>query len=182
VQSGSDRILAAMNRRYTARDFLAIVERLRAARPDIALTSDFIVGFPGETESDFGATLALVREVGFAAAFSFKYSARPGTPAADAEGRIADDEMTERLARLQDLISEQTRAFNASCVGRVLDVLFDKPGRHAGQAGGRSPYLQAVHVDGAADLVGTVQPVRIAAVGPNSLAGNLAGAAQPVSA
>jgi tRNA-2-methylthio-N6-dimethylallyladenosine synthase len=181
VQSGSDRILAAMNRKYTVRDYLAIVERLRAARPDIALTSDFIVGFPGETDDDFEATLALVRDVQFAASFSFKYSPRPGTPAADAGDQIPEDVKTERLARLQDVINEQMRAFNEACIGRTLDVLFDKPGRRPGQAGGRSPYLQPVHVacDDAAALIGRVVPVRITATRPNSLSGVLARAEVP---
>jgi len=184
VQSGSDRILAAMNRRYTTRDFLSIVERLRAARPDIALTSDFIVGFPGETDDDFEATLALVRDVRFAAAFSFKYSPRPGTPAAAADGQIPEEVKAGRLARLQDVINEQMRTFNESCVGRTLDVLFDKPGRRAGQAGGRSPYLQPVHVDcdDAGALIGKVVPVRITGTGQNSLSGTLAGARAEVPA
>lgn len=182
VQSGSDRILAAMNRKYTTDEYRTLVDRLRAARPDLALTSDFIVGFPGESDADFEATLDLVRDVGFAAAFSFKYSLRPGTPAADADEQVADAVMSERLGRLQDAINAGTRAFNAGFVGRRLDVLFDKPGRHSGQAGGRSPYLQAVHVacadaDAAAALIGTVRPVEISEVLPNSLTGVLADAA-----
>lgn len=180
VQSGSDRILAAMNRKYTVADYRAIIERLRAARPDVALTSDFIVGFPGETDADFEATLALVREVKFAAAFSFKYSPRPGTPAAELDDPVSDAVMSERLARLQAELAAQTQAFNAACVGRTFDVLFDKPGRRPGQAGGRSPYLQAVHVnlgddDAARALIGHIRPVTITALGVNSLSGRLAG-------
>ena len=176
VQSGSDRILHAMNRRHDAAAYLALVGEIRAARPDIALSSDFIVGFPGETERDFEDTLALVRRVGFASTFSFKYSPRPGTPGADLPGQVPEPVMRERLHRLQALLEEQRQAFNRACVGRTLDVLFDKPGRHPGQVGGRTPYLQAVHVEGAPDLVGTVRPVEILAVGPNSLSGRLADA------
>ncbi len=181
VQSGSDRILAAMNRKYTAEEYRILAGRLRDARPDLALTSDFIVGFPGETDNDFEATLDLVRDIGFAAAFSFKYSPRPGTPAADAPDHVGEAVMTERLARLQDAINAGTRAFNAGFIGRKLDVLFDKPGRHPGQAGGRSPYLQAVHV-ACADareaqaLIGTVRAIEISEVLPNSLTGILADA------
>jgi tRNA-2-methylthio-N6-dimethylallyladenosine synthase len=180
VQSGSDRILSAMNRNYSVAGYLRIVDRLRAARPDIALSSDFIVGFPGETEEDFEATLDLARAVGFAAAFSFAYSARPGTPAAESADQIPDEVRAARLQRLQETLAASTRAFNGACVGRRLDVLFDKPGRHPGQAGGRSPYLQAVHVDcgddGAARaLIGTLRPVTITAASANSLTGNLVG-------
>lgn len=182
VQSGSDRILAAMNRRHDAAAYLARVDEIRAARPDIALSSDFIVGFPGETDRDFEDTLALVRRVGFASTFSFKYSPRPGTPGADLPGQVPEAVMRERLARLQALLEEQRQAFNQSCVGRTLDVLFDKPGRHPGQVGGRTPYLQAVHVAGDAGLVGTVRRVEILAVGPNSLSGRLADAGQGAGA
>ncbi len=178
VQSGSDRMLAAMNRGYGSDDFRAIVERLRTVRPDVALSSDFIVGFPGETDADFEATMSLVREIGFAAAFSFKYSARPGTPAAAMAEQVPEAVKAERLAVLQAELSAQTRAFNASCVGRTLDVLFDRPGRHAVQAAGRSPYLQPVHVAcgnqaEAEGLTGRVLKVRIDTVLPNSLAGTL---------
>ena len=144
VQSGADAVLRAMNRRHTADDYRRIVERLRAARPDLALSSDFIVGFPGETDRDFQATLALVEEIGFAQAFSFKYSARPGTPAASMRKQIGDAVKSERLARLQALLAEQAQAFNDGVVGRVLPVLLERPGRHAGQQVGRTPYLQAV--------------------------------------
>jgi tRNA-2-methylthio-N6-dimethylallyladenosine synthase len=173
VQSGSDRILAAMNRGHTAEDYGRIVARLRAARPDLALSSDFIVGFPGESERDFEATMDLVREIGFASAFSFKYSARPGTPAAMMEDQIPEDVKDMRLQRLQALLRTQQDAFNQDCVGRVLPVLLERPGRHAGQLGGRSPYLQAVHVAGPAEWLGRIVPVRIDSCGPNSLAGTV---------
>ena len=174
VQAGSDKILAAMNRGHTADDYLRLVDRIRAARPDIALSGDFIVGFPGETDADFEATMALVERVGYAGAFSFKYSPRPGTPAAAAKDQIPDVVKEARLAALQALIDKGQHAFNASCVGRVMDVLFEKPGRKAGQAVGRTPYLQPVHVEGAAGLIGRVAAVKIATALPNSLKGVLA--------
>lgn len=174
-QAGSDRILAAMNRRHTAEDYVALVGRIRAARPDIALSTDIIVGFPGETEEDFEATLAVVRRVRFAQAFSFKYSPRPGTPAAKLGRQVEDAVRADRLARLQALLVEQQRAFNAGCVGRVMPVLFERPGRNPGQLVGRSPYLQAVHADVAAERVGRILPVRIDGAGQNSLAGVVAG-------
>jgi tRNA-2-methylthio-N6-dimethylallyladenosine synthase len=174
VQSGSDRILAAMNRGHTAADYRRIVARLRAARPDLALSSDFIVGFPGESDRDFEATMDLVREIGFASAFSFKYSARPGTPAALMEGQIPEDVKDTRLQRLQALLRTQQEAFNQACIGRVLPVLLERPGRHPGQLGGRSPYLQAVHVAGPAEWIGRIVPVRIEFCGPNSLSGTVA--------
>jgi tRNA-2-methylthio-N6-dimethylallyladenosine synthase len=170
VQSGSDRVLAAMNRRHTAADYLAIVARLRAARPDIGLSSDFIVGFPGETEADFAATLALVRAVGFAAAFSFRFSARPGTPAAALPGQVPDDVAADRLQRLQALLADQQRAFNAAMAGRTVPVLWTGAGRHPGQLAGRTPWLQPVHMAGDATLIGRETRVRIVAVLPNSLA------------
>jgi tRNA-2-methylthio-N6-dimethylallyladenosine synthase len=173
VQSGSDRILKAMNRGHTTADYLRTVEKLRAARPDLALSSDFIVGHPGETEADFQATLALVREVRFAQAFSFKYSPRPGTPAAGAPGQVADVEKERRLAELQALLREQQARFNAGCVGLALPVLFTGPGRHAGQIAGRSPFLQPVHVTGPQNLIGQEITVQIAAALPNSLSGTL---------
>lgn len=172
VQSGSDAILKSMNRRHTADDYRRIVERLRTARADLALSSDFIVGFPGETDRDFAETLRLVTEIGFAGAFSFKYSPRPGTPAAT-DRQVQEQVKEERLAALQQLLAAQTDSFNRGCVGTVMPVLFDKPGRHEGQVGGRSPYLQAVHVEGSATLIGSVQPVRIAAALPHSLRGAL---------
>ena len=177
VQSGSDRILHAMNRKHDAASYLALIGEIRAARPDIALSSDFIVGFPGETEADFADTLALVERVGFASAFSFKYSPRPGTPGAALPGQVPEPVMSERLHRLQLLLEEQRAAFNAACAGRTLDVLIEKPGRHPGQLGGRSPYLQAVHLEGPAELIGTVQAVEVLSAGPNSLAGRLAAGA-----
>jgi tRNA-2-methylthio-N6-dimethylallyladenosine synthase len=173
VQSGSDRVLAAMNRKHTAADYRLLVEKLRAARPDIALSSDFIVGHPGETAADFAATLALVREVGFAQAFSFKYSPRPGTPAADAAAQVPEPEKERRLAELQALLRAQQARFNADCVGQTLPVLFTGSGRHPGQLIGRSPFLQPVHVSGAADLIGREISVQIAAALPNSLSATL---------
>ncbi|GGG42609.1 tRNA-2-methylthio-N(6)-dimethylallyladenosine synthase [Caldovatus sediminis] len=173
VQSGSDRILRAMNRGHTAADYLRLVERLRAARPDLALSSDFIVGHPGETEADFRATLDLVRAVGFAQAFSFKYSARPGTPAAAAPHQVPEPAKEARLAELQALLREQQQAFNRSRVGMGFDVLFTGPGRHPGQIVGRSPWLQPVHVRGPAALIGRVAPVTVLAAHPNSLSAAL---------
>ncbi len=173
VQSGSDRILAAMNRRHTADEYERLVERLWAARPDLALSSDFIVGHPGETEADFEATLALVRRVRFAQAFSFKYSPRPGTPAADAPGQAPEDVKDARLQALLALLRAQQAEFNQSAEGLVMPVLFTGPGRRAGQLSGRTPYLQPVHVNGPVSLIGTEQMVRIVAGAPTSLAGTL---------
>jgi tRNA-2-methylthio-N6-dimethylallyladenosine synthase len=169
VQSGADRVLAAMNRRHTAADYLRLVDRLRVARPDIALSSDFIVGHPGETRADFEATLELVREVGFAQAFSFKYSPRPGTPAATASGQVPDAEKECRLAELQALLRAQQIRFNADCIGLTLPVLFTGPGRHPGQVAGRSPFLQPVHASGPPGVIGREISVQIAAALPNSL-------------
>jgi tRNA-2-methylthio-N6-dimethylallyladenosine synthase len=173
VQSGSDRILAAMNRRHTGAEYLDVIARLRAVRPDMAFTSDFIVGFPGETEEDFRDTLRIVDEVGFAGAFSFKYSPRPGTPAAERDDQVAEEVKTERLARLQDCIDRHHAAFNRSCVGRSFEVLFEKPGRLPGQVVGRSPYLQPVQVMASSSLIGDIATVRITGVGSNSLFGDL---------
>lgn len=173
VQSGSDRILEAMNRRHRAEDYLGLVERLRAARPDIALSSDFIVGFPGESEADFEATLALARAVRFAQAYSFKYSPRPGTPAAEMDGQVPDAVKAERLGRLQAALDADQRAFNESCVGREVEVLFERPGRRSGQCLGRSPYMQAVHVPGPRDLLGRLGRVAITEGQANSLGGRL---------
>jgi tRNA-2-methylthio-N6-dimethylallyladenosine synthase len=170
VQSGADAMLQAMNRRHTADDYRRIVERLRRARPDLALSSDFIVGFPGETDRDFAATLALVEEIGFAQAFSFKYSPRPGTPAAGMRRQIKDAQKSERLARLQALLAEQARAFNAGVVGQVLPVLLERPGRHPGQQVGRTPYLQAVHVEAAGRGLGQTIEVLITESHSHSLA------------
>ena len=170
-QAGSDRILAAMNRKHTAEDYLRIVEQIRAARPDIALSTDIIVGFPSETEQEFEETLELVRQVGFAQAVSFKYSPRPGTPAANIEEQVPEAVKTARLSHLQDLLQTQQRQFNAGCVGRVFPVLFEKIGRKAGQLVGRSPYLQAVHAEAEPSLLGRILPVEISDAGTNSLAG-----------
>jgi tRNA-2-methylthio-N6-dimethylallyladenosine synthase len=207
VQSGADRILAAMNRRHTRARYLGLIERLRRARPDMAFSSDFIVGFPTETEEDFRLTLSLIDEVGIAGAFSFKYSARPGTPAADMADQVPDDVKHERLQRLQRALERQQTAFNASCLGKTLDVLFERSGRYPGQIVGRSPYLQTVqvqnaqfrdsqdhdfqdhvsparesHVHGAhgpgfAVAIGDLAPVTVTQLSANSLFGTLAGAA-----
>jgi tRNA-2-methylthio-N6-dimethylallyladenosine synthase len=173
VQSGSDRVLKAMNRQHTADDYLRLVERIRVARPDIALSSDFIVGFPGETDKDFESTMALIREVNFAQAFSFKYSPRPGTPASVAKIQVPEAVKDERLYALQALLREQQDGFNASCETRIFPVLFEKQGRRAGQAIGRSPYLQAVYAEDAAHLIGKIADVRIEEAMPNSLRGSL---------
>jgi tRNA-2-methylthio-N6-dimethylallyladenosine synthase len=173
VQSGSDRILQAMNRKHTADEYRAVVRKLRDARPDLELSSDFIVGHPGETEQDFEATLQLVRDVTFPMAYSFKYSPRPGTPAAGAPIQVPEAEKDRRLQALQALLREQQASFNASCVGLTMPVLFTGTGRHPGQIAGRSPYLQPVHVTGPAELIGTEQQVTIVATHPNSLAGTI---------
>jgi len=173
VQSGSDAILDAMNRRHTRDHYLALVERIRAARPDMAFSSDFIVGFPGETEEDFRDTLALVDAVGFAGAYSFKYSARPGTPAANRPDQVPEPVKAERLQRLQALIDRHQTDFNADCRGRTFDVLFEKSGRHPGQIVGRSPYLQPVHVTAPTHLIGTIGAVTIIDAAANSLFGTL---------
>jgi tRNA-2-methylthio-N6-dimethylallyladenosine synthase len=173
VQSGSDRILDAMNRRHRAKDYVRLVERIRRVRPDIALSSDFIVGFPGETETDFKATLDLAKEVDFASTFFFKYSPRPGTPGADLPDQVVEEEKTERLVRLQEVVEAQRHAFNASMVGRTVDVLFEKTGRHGGQISGKTPYLQAVAVNGPETLIGQVAPVEIIECRTNSLVGRL---------
>jgi len=170
VQSGSDRVLAAMNRRHTSGDYRRTVQKLREARPDLALSSDFIVGYPGESELDFRATLDLVAEIGFAQAYSFKYSPRPGTPAA-AERQLPEPVKAGRLAALQSLLQQQQRAFNDAAVGTVTPVLFEKPGRHAGQFVGRSPFLQPVHADAGPEQIGTIVPVRIIGIRSNSLTG-----------
>jgi tRNA-2-methylthio-N6-dimethylallyladenosine synthase len=174
VQSGSDRILAVMNRKHTRRDYLDVIARLRAGRPDLAFTSDFIVGFPGETEADFRQTLTLVDEVGFAGAYSFVYSARPGTPAAEMDDPVPQDVKSDRLQRLQAVITRYQRSFNAGFAGRTMDVLLEKPGRLPGQIVGRSPYLQAVQVMAPAKLIGLVKRVTVTEVGSNSLFGVLA--------
>lgn len=174
VQSGSDRILAAMNRQHTAQEYLDLVARIRGARPDIALSSDFIVGFPGETDEDFEATLAICEKVKYAQAYSFKYSPRPGTPGAALEDKVPEDVKTRRLARLQALIHNHQTQFNEACLGQTMDVLLEKPGRKEGQLLGRSPWLQAVHVEAPASLLGTVAAVKIVDLKPNSLTAILA--------
>jgi tRNA-2-methylthio-N6-dimethylallyladenosine synthase len=173
VQSGSDRILAAMNRKHTREEYFRLVERLREARPDLALSSDFIVGHPGESEADFEATMDLIRRVNFASAFSFKYSPRPGTPAAGAAMQIDEETKDRRLYALQDLLRQQQEAFNVSKQGEIVDVLFTQPGRNQGQIGGRTPWLQPVHALGPESLIGKIVPVRIVKGNPNSLTATL---------
>ncbi len=184
VQSGSDRVLQTMNRRHTADSYMKIIEKLRAARPDIALSSDFIVGFPGETDQDFAATLRLVTEVGYAQAYSFKYSPRPGTPAAQIDDQVPEGVKAERLAMLQTLLNEQQQSFNLASVGSNTEVLFDRAGRSAAQVVGRSPYMQSVHVetDSPESLLGRILPVTIEAGYANSLSGRIKGAPAPATA
>ena len=178
VQSGSDRILAAMNRRHTRSDYLAIVARLRATKPGIAFTSDFIVGFPGESEEDFGDTLALAEEAGLVGAYCFSYSPRPGTPAAEMDNQIPEDVKAQRLQILQAAIARRMTAFNTQCQGRTFEVLLEKHGRMPGQLGGRSPYLQPVQVQAPPEMLGEMAVIKITGIGPNSLFGELAGAAR----
>ncbi|NWH09145.1 MAG: tRNA (N6-isopentenyl adenosine(37)-C2)-methylthiotransferase MiaB [Alphaproteobacteria bacterium] len=175
VQAGSNRVLAAMNRGHTADDYRRLIARIREARPDLALSGDFIVGFPGETDKDFEATLRLVEEIGYAQAYSFKYSRRPGTPAAASAAQVPEEEKSARLTVLQDLLARQQRAFLESLLGRTLPVLFEHAGRHEGQLVGRSPYLQPVHVSAPSALCGRIAQVRIERADTNSLAGTLAG-------
>ncbi|MBF0680513.1 MAG: tRNA (N6-isopentenyl adenosine(37)-C2)-methylthiotransferase MiaB [Devosia sp.] len=177
VQSGSDTILKAMNRKHTAAEYLALIDKIKTARPDMALSGDFIVGFPGETDQDFKDTLSIIRAVGYASAYSFKYSTRPGTPGANMGNQVAEEVKVERLARLQELVTSQTNQFHASMVGRTLPVLIERVGRMPGQVGGRSPYLQAVHLEGSTDLIGAIHQVEITGVMTNSLTGRLAQAA-----
>jgi tRNA-2-methylthio-N6-dimethylallyladenosine synthase len=181
VQSGSDRILDAMNRRHTVADYLRTIEKFRSVRPDMAFSSDFIVGFPSETAEDFAATLALVAQIGYASAYSFKYSPRPGTPAAEMEGMIDAATMDQRLAQLQDLINSQQAAFNAACVGKTLDVLFEQSGRREGQIVGRSAYLQPVHVMASTDLIGQVGPVTLTHIERYSFFGEAPSPAAPAT-
>jgi tRNA-2-methylthio-N6-dimethylallyladenosine synthase len=178
VQSGSDRILEAMNRKHTAADYVRTIERFRKAREDIAFSSDFIVGFPGETEEDFSATLALVTQISYAGAYSFKYSPRPGTPAADMQETVTTEVMDERLARLQELIDSQQAAFNAAAIGKTVDVLFERAARNPGQIVGRTAYLQPAHVMASPDIIGQVLPVAIDSLERYSLIGALAAPAQ----
>ena len=169
VQSGSDRILKAMNRRHTGEEYLRLIDRIRTARPDIAMSGDFIVGFPGESDADFDDTMRIVEAVGYAQAFSFKYSTRPGTPGADLPDQVAEEVKSERLERLQALLLKQQGEFAKSCVGKVIDLLLEKPGRNEGQVIGRSPWLQSVNVDAKTSQIGDIIPVRIIGTGPNSL-------------
>lgn len=174
VQSGSNRVLQAMNRKYTREQYFKIIERLRAVRPDMQFGSDFIIGFPGETERDFEETMDLARVVNFSQGYSFKYSPRPGTPGAAMDNHIPMDVQDERLQRFQALICQQQLTFNESCVGKTMDVLFDGEGRLEGQILGKSPYMQSVHVANAPEhLIGTITPVKIIAAGQNSLKGEL---------
>ena len=173
VQSGSDRILAEMNRRHTVDEYRRIIDRLRAARPDMVFSSDFIVCFPGESDAEFEATLGLAEEIGFASAFSFRYSPRPGTPAAAMDNPVPDAVAQARLLALQDLLERQQRRCYAGMIGREVDVLFEKPGRHAGQLIGRSPYMQGVHCTVGSGAIGAIRPVRITGATLQSLAGEL---------
>ena len=174
IQSGNDRILKTMNRGHTAAHYLSLIERMRKARSDIAISGDFIVGFPGESDEEFEDTLKLVSEVNYASAYSFKYSPRPGTPAAERQDQIADAIKTERLSRLQALISQQMVSFNASCVGKNFGVLLEKPGRETGQLIGRSPFLQSVYLEAGNLKIGDIVNVTIKSIGPNSLSGQYA--------
>ncbi len=169
VQSGSDRILKAMNRRHTGEEYIQLIEKIRAARPDIAMSGDFIVGFPGETDRDFEDTMALIEQVKYAQAFSFKYSTRPGTPGADLMDQVAEEVKAERLERLQALLLRQQKEFAESLVGKTMDVLLEKPGRMPEQLIGRSPWLQSVNLDAKTLKIGDIVNVRITATGPNSL-------------
>ena len=171
IQSGNDEILKAMNRGHTAAHYLKLIERVRKAKPDIAISGDFIVGFPGEFEAAFQDTLEIVGAIGYAAAYSFKYSPRPGTPAAEREDQVPEPAKNERLSRLQALLLQQTAKFNQGCVGRNLDVLLERAGRQKGQLIGRSPYLQSVHIEARELKVGDIVPISIKTVGPHSLSG-----------
>jgi tRNA-2-methylthio-N6-dimethylallyladenosine synthase len=182
VQSGSDRILAAMNRKHTVREYCEAIDRFRRARQDIAFSSDFIVGFPGETGQDFSATLALVTQIGYAAAYSFKYSPRPGTPAAEIRETVSAADMDERLERLQELIDSQQSAFNEAAIGTTVDVLFERAARNPGQVVGRTAYLQPAHVMAPVEIIGQVLPVRIDSLERYSLLGELAPSADTTRA
>ena len=173
IQSGSDRILKLMNRKHTASYYLDIIDKLRSARPDIAFSSDFIVGYPGEKDKDFEDTLELVAKVNFASAFSFKYSPRPGTPASVLEDQVPEEVKTERLSRLQALLFEQQRSFNQSLIGKKISVLFEKEGRHSGQLVGRSPYLQSVYAEATPRLIGQCVDILITHATQNSLTGTV---------
>jgi tRNA-2-methylthio-N6-dimethylallyladenosine synthase len=173
VQAGSDRILKAMNRGHGAQAYIDLLAKVRKTRPDIALSGDFIVGFPGESDQDFEMTLDLVREVTYASAFSFKYSPRPGTPAAEHDNQVPEAVKAERLTRLQSLLDRQRMDFNQACIGRRMSILLEKPGRRPGQLGGRSPYLQAVHADAHGHAIGDIVEAEIETVGPNGLSAHI---------
>jgi tRNA-2-methylthio-N6-dimethylallyladenosine synthase len=173
IQAGSDKVLKAMNRGHTYEEYKTLIGKIRKSRPDIALSGDFIVGFPGETESDFQQTMKCVEEIGYASSFSFKYSVRPGTPGASLPQQVSEDVKSDRLKRLQDLLYSQQHAFNESLVGRTLNVLIENVGREEKQLFGRSPYLQGTHFNGPADLIGQIRPVLITKAGRNSLSGEL---------
>ncbi len=181
VQSGSDKILAAMNRGHTAKDYLNIIDKLRAARSDMTLSSDFITGYPGETDADFDATMELINTVGFIQSFSFKYSPRPGTPAAGIKAQVPDDLKTERLHLLQQVLDAQLRTFNTNCVGKTFDILLTNSGRYPGQVVGRSPYLQPVHVMADPKHIGSIVPVKIVSVEAYSLGAVWADALEPAA-
>ncbi|MEL7272239.1 MAG: tRNA (N6-isopentenyl adenosine(37)-C2)-methylthiotransferase MiaB [Pseudomonadota bacterium] len=174
VQAGSDKTLKAMNRSHTGAEYLDIIERVRAVRPDIAISGDMIVGFPGETDEDFEATMEIVRATNYAQCFSFKYSMRPGTPGAEMDEQVDEAVKTERLARLQALLNEQQQAFNAGCVGKTIDVLIEKPGREAEQWIARSPWLQSVVIPKSAGQIGDIVSVKVTAAHTNSLQGEAA--------
>ena len=174
IQAGSNKILRAMNRGHTYAEYKELIAKIRAARPDIALSGDFIVGFPGETDADFEETMKCVEEIGYGSSFSFKYSVRPGTPGASMPRQVSEDVKSERLKRLQDLLYEQQHAFNQSLVGKTLSVLVEGTGREDGQLFGRAPYLQGTHFDGDANLIGQIVDVKITSAGKNSLIGELA--------
>jgi len=182
VQSGSDAILDAMNRGHTADGYRRTIDALRKARPGIAFSSDFIAGFPGETEDDHQATLSLIREIGFSQCFSFKYSKRPGTPAAAMQKQIAEPVKDRRLQEIQALLLDQQHAFNEASVGAVMPVLFEKEGRKPGQLSGKTPWLQAIHAQGPARLIGRIVDVRVTGKLTNSLDGEIALAAEPADA
>ncbi len=173
VQAGSDKILAAMNRKHTRQQYLDVIARLRDMRPDLAMSGDFIVGFPGETDQDFAETLNIVTQVSYAAAYSFKYSSRPGTPAADIAGQVPEEVKSQRLAMLQELLNAQQEAFNHATKGRRLSVLMEREGRVAGQLVGRSPYMQAVHVEAPARLLGSIVDIDVTYAGANSISGEV---------
>ena len=173
IQSGSNHILAAMNRRHTNKVYLAVIDKLRSIRPDIALSGDFIVGFPGETNRDFAETLQLVDQVGYSSAYSFKYSPRPGTPAATGKGQVAEEVKAERLESLQQLLNAQQFAFNKATEGQVVDILVERPGRQDGQMSGRSPYMQVVNFIGDASQIGKIVPCKLSAARQNSMTGEI---------